>query len=75
MSDVTDLNTLMDGQRVLLKPLPGNPLHKAPVMATFSSGYFYCDSTDPMDGPDYYWRDVLVYNEIAMPDEAKEAGL
>lgn len=53
---------LKDNDRVRLYPNESNPLHKQPVMATYSRGYFYCDGTDPMDGPDYYFGDVLTYN-------------
>jgi hypothetical protein len=59
----TDFENLEDGQRVILYPNASNPLHKRPVTATYQSGYFYCDGTDPTLGPDYYWRDVLVYND------------
>lgn len=55
---------LNDNDRVLLTPLPGNPLHKKPVMATYWSGYFYCDGSNKVDGPDYYWGDVLTYCDI-----------
>ena len=58
-----DFDALNDGDRVILYPLPTNPLHKKPVRASYQSGFFYCDETDPMDGPDYYLRDVLAYNE------------
>ena len=58
----TDFENLTDGQRVKLHPTETNPLHKTPVVATFQSGYFYCDGSDPMDGPDYYFGDVLKYN-------------
>lgn len=54
---------LADGSRVRLYPNALNPIHKAPAVATFSGGYFYCDGSDPMDGPDYYFGDVLTYNE------------
>ena len=58
----TDFENLSDGDRVTLHPIAGNPLHKAPVVATYSSGYFYCDGSKPEDGPDYYFGDVLTYN-------------
>ena len=58
-----DVESLNDGDRVRLHPNASNPLHRSPVMATYSSGYFYCDGTDPMDGPDYYVGDVLTYND------------
>jgi hypothetical protein len=59
-----DLSELEDGAVVMLHPLPGNPLHRKPVRAVFSSGYFYCDGTKPENGPDYYWGDVLTYCRI-----------
>lgn len=58
----TDIENLEDGQRVTLHPNETNPLHKKPVKATYQSGFFYCDGTDPTEGPDYYHRDVLRYN-------------
>ena len=57
------LTQLSDGARVRLHPRPNNPLHKRPVDATYQGGYFYCDGSDPLDGPDYYVRDVLVFND------------
>ena len=59
----TDWESLDNGARITLFPLPNNPLHGGPVKATYQSGYFYCDGTDPTLGPDYYFRDVLEYNE------------
>lgn len=59
----TDIENLKDGDRVKLHPNADNPLHKKPIAATFQGGYFHCDGSDPMNGPDYYWRDVLQYNE------------
>lgn len=56
-------DSLNDGDRVRLYPLPTNPIHKSPVQATYSGGYFYCDGTDQTDGPDYYVGDVLTYND------------
>ena len=61
--DMRDVNSLNDGDRVSLTPNAANPLHKRPVEATYSGGYFYCDGTSPMDGPDYYFGDVMAYNE------------
>lgn len=58
----TDFENLSDGDRITLYPNERNPLHKKPMIATFQSGYFYCDDTNPMDGPDYYFGDVLAYN-------------
>jgi hypothetical protein len=58
----TDFENLPDGSVITLHPNDANPLHKEPVKATYSQGYFYCEGTNPMDGPDYYFRDVLQYN-------------
>ena len=66
---MTDISQLPDGARVRLHPNDANPLHKKPVLATYSGGYFYCDGSDPMDGPDYYFRDVLRYNDVEMIDD------
>lgn len=59
----TDFDKLEDGARVTLYPNESNPLHKKPVKAEYGAGYFYCEGTNPMDGPDYYWGDVLSYND------------
>ena len=59
----TDLNSLQDGSRVMLHPNSSNPLHKKPIQAVFYGGYFYCDGTPPDQGPDYYFRDVLQFND------------
>lgn len=59
----TDIENLQDGERVTLYPLPDNPLHKKPVSAIYSGGYFYCDGSRPEDGPDYYFGDVLTFCE------------
>lgn len=56
------LNEVPDGSRVRLTPNEMNPLHSKPVDATFSGGYFQCDGSNPIEGPDYYWRDVFQYN-------------
>ena len=58
-----DFENLSDGDRIVLHPNSDNPLHKRPVTATFQGGYFYCDGTNSTDGPDYYFRDVLAYND------------
>ncbi len=59
----TDISHLQDGTRVRLHPTSDNPLHNQPVLATYSQGYFYCDGSDPIYGPDYYVGDVAAYNE------------
>jgi hypothetical protein len=59
----TDFENLADGQTITLFPNEVNPLHSAPIKATYSGGYFYCEGSNPMDGPDYYLGDVLDYNE------------
>lgn len=56
-----DFSNLPDGSRILLYPRDTNPLHKKPVNATFQGGYYYCDGTPHIEGPDYYWRDVSGY--------------
>lgn len=55
----TDFENLTDGQRIKLFPLPDNPIQKEPGLATYASGYFYLLDADPMDGPSYYFGDVL----------------
>lgn len=60
----SEILSLKDGQRVRLFPNAENPLHNKPVSAMYSKGYFYVDGSDPiMDGPDYYFGDVLIYND------------
>ena len=59
----TDFETLSDGDKIKLWPTFDNPLHKYPVDVTYSGGYFYCEGSNPVDGPDYYFGDVLKYNE------------
>jgi len=54
---------LSDGDRVRLHPNSDNPIHKQPVYATYSQGYFFCDGSGPADGPDYFFRDVLTFND------------
>lgn len=63
----TDFENLQDGDRITLHPNSTNPLHKTPQVATFMGGYFHCDDSDPLDGPDYYWRDVALYNDGFTP--------
>ena len=58
-----DFDSLKDGDRIELFPNGLNPLHTKPFIATYSGGYFYAEKSDPMDGPDYYWRDVGLYND------------
>lgn len=59
----TDFESLKDGDKVLLYPNDYNPLHKKPIVALYSDGYFYCDGTSPQEGPDYYLGDVSTYND------------
>jgi hypothetical protein len=59
----TDLNSIPNESHVTLHPNSSNPLHKKPVRAFFVDGYFYCDGTPPDQGPDYYFRDVLQFND------------
>lgn len=59
----TDWESLADDDRIVLHPNTNNPLHKKPIKATHQSGYFYCDGSNPMDGPDYYLGDVAGYND------------
>jgi hypothetical protein len=58
----TDFENLKDGEKIVLHPNAQNPLHKKPVRAIYDKGYFYCKGTNPMEGPDYYFGDVLRYN-------------
>lgn len=64
MKTIEDLNKVEDGARIRLTPNDQNPIHKSPVLATFSRGYFLCDGSNPIDGPDYYFRDVFMFNNI-----------
>lgn len=57
-----DFDSLEDGQKIMLCPNQDNPLHQQPVKTTYSDGYFYCEGSDPVDGPDYYMGDVLKFN-------------
>ena len=59
----TDFEKLNDGDSVILYPNRDNPLHTNPVKAVYQSGYFYCNGTPAYDGPDYYFGDVLKYND------------
>lgn len=59
----TDFENLKNGDLITLHPNASNQLHKKPIKASFSRGYFYCEGTNPMDGPDYYFGDVFAYNE------------
>lgn len=58
----TDFEALEDGARLVLYPTEDNPLHKEPVAATYSGGFFYCDGTSEEEGPDYFFGDVFLYN-------------
>ncbi len=57
----TDVENLTNGARITLHPNEDNPLHSRDVKASFADGYFFCDGSDPMDGPDYYLGDVLQF--------------
>ena len=62
MNDMqTDIRGLSDGDCVMLYPNSENNLHVFPVKAIYSGGYFYCDGSNALDGPDYYFGDVLSY--------------
>ena len=58
----TDIETLNDGDTVILHPRKNNPLHTRKVKAYYCHGYFYCDSSSPHGEPDYNAEDVLDYN-------------
>lgn len=58
-----DFENIPNRTRVRLFPKPDNPLHKRPVEAMYISGYYVCDGSPMEAGPDYYFRDVAVYNE------------
>ena len=58
----TDFENLEDGDRITLYPNDSNPLHNKPIVATHRHGYYYCDNTDPLEWPDYYFNDVAVYS-------------
>ena len=58
----TDFENLQDGDKVKLYPNENNPLHKKPVNAIYSGGYFFCEGSPTHEGPDYYMGDVLAYN-------------
>ncbi len=59
----TDFENLPDGAALILYPNENNPLHSKPVKATYQGGYYYCEGSDRMCGPDYYFRDVGDFNE------------
>ena len=59
----TDFENIKDGMKIRLHPNKTNLLHKKPVIATYSNGYYYCNGSDPTQGPDYYFRDVSLYND------------
>lgn len=56
-----DMSSRRDGDRVRIWPTVDNPIHSGPVMATYYSGLFFCDGTDPTAGPDYAIRDLWDY--------------
>ena len=58
----TDFDKIESGQWIMLFPNDSNPLHKSPIKAFYNEGYYYCEGTDPNEGPDYYFRDVGQYN-------------
>lgn len=58
-----DFENIREGQKVTLYPNDINPLHKRPVKALFSGGYFFCENSNVAEGPDYYLGDVLMYND------------
>jgi hypothetical protein len=58
----TDFDQIEDGATVMLIPNVHNPLHRSMVKALYSGGYFYCEGTNPTEGPDYYLGDVARYN-------------
>lgn len=58
----TDFDAIEEGARVELVPNADNPLHRKPIRAIYSGGYFYCDGTPSEEGPDYYLGDVARYN-------------
>lgn len=64
----TDFDAIADGARLTLHPNTNNALHKRPVKATYASGYFYCDGTNPAEGPDYCLGDVLRFNDGYTPE-------
>ena len=57
----TDFDAIPDGATIILHPREANPLHRAPVEATHSIGFFYCKGSDPTDGPDYWVGDVRMF--------------
>src|SRR3546814_6954064 len=59
----TDFETLQDGEKITLHPLPDNPIHKEPVRVIVANGYFYAMDANGEDGPDYYMGDVLRFNQ------------
>ena len=68
----TDFEGLSDGDRITLFPNGDNPLHRQLITATYQSGYFYCDGSDPFDGPDYYFGDVARFNDGFEPVEVRQ---
>jgi len=73
LKDLEDLRHVIDGVQVMIYPLPNNLRHQKPVKARYDSGYFYCEGTNLKDGPDYYWRDIFLYNKgFELVKEGKE---
>lgn len=58
-----DFDAIPDGAAIILHPADANMLHRKPVRATRQGFYFYCEGTDPVDGPDYSMRDVSAFCE------------
>ena len=63
ITTIEGLRALNDGAHVMLYPNAENPLHHKPHEATFAGGLFFVDGSDPANGPDYYFRDVFLYND------------
>lgn len=67
-----DFEGIPDGSTITLHPADANMLHRAPVKATRSGFYFFCEGSDPTDGPDYSMRDVSAFCEGWQPVEVAE---
>ena len=46
----TDFDAIPDGATIILHPREANPLHRAPVEATHSIGFFYCNGSEDLPG-------------------------